>query len=88
MDRDLVNLLLLVFLDLLDFFEVLVRFFRFSDSLEALWCYSETLRDVTVISTVTALKLELWLFKIDFDAMFSELSISQKDGCVSEFHDI
>ena len=88
MGRDAIDTLFLVFLGYFDFFEVFVWFLWFSDPLGTFWCYSEALGNVAVFSAVTALELELWFFKIDLDAVFSELSVSQKDRRISEFHNV
>ena len=84
----MVDSLFLMFLDFFDLFEVFVRFLWFLDSLGALWYYGEALRDVVVILTITALELKVWFLEIDLDTMFSKPSVSQKDGCIPEFHNI
>ena len=88
MDRVLIDSLFLILLGLFDFCEVLVGCIWSFDSLRTFWCYGKTLGNFAVISVITALELELWVFEVDLDAMFSEPSVSQKDGCVSEFHNI
>ena len=71
MNGYLVDSLLLFLLYFFNFFEVGIWCIGFPEVLWTLWYYGKALGNVAVISTITALKLELGFLEIDFHTMFS-----------------